>query len=559
MTVLREEQRFPTRSYPYRKRAVPMAAAPDVVPALANVLYRRVGGIDVEPRPMDATELGRLDDPFGRLLRSGKPFPLTTRLLIAAFDAIAGTADELPQQLVFLVADGGHIPWTPQTEELRRGFRFVIARGKGDFTLLVSSSTVADSAADQAFLQVIGWDDTNKVFHFYERLAGTYFWAGMSTHALQTGTRGKGPFDSHVNGATVMKELRTPWVHWHAPQAGINENALAPDDPLRNDPLFMGRVSAERMEAEVARPGVRRWNAARIARAVDADGTWRDVRHFLRQAVTDTTVNLATSQTASHLIDDTTPLRPPLTFFLNSDTLFGTLGLEPNDPSDADISVPGRLYRECLARYDIHRSDGALRIEGDSHFAFLTPEPAFEDTHLIDALVQAGLLTRRLVAALTMTDFPNPVFSPRRAALLRHVPTLARGPNAAEALESEFVAAVRAAADHQANRADSPEREFLSNYDTDNFDATFRQRIAVYLRHLKSGMADPETWDGWFRLAEYRRRRFRRKPLAEFALTTPRSNIAPTAAPLRMTALGRAEPLHPSEPDETQPPQGEIS
>ncbi len=543
MAVRREEQGFPTRNYPYRKRAILMAAAPEALLPQADVLYRRVGGIDVEPRPMAAAELDALDDPFGRLLRSGKPFPLTTRRLIAALDALAGTDGELPQQLVFLVADGGHIPWSPQTDGLQRGFRFVIARGKGDFTLLVSSSTVADSPADQAFLQVIGWDATNAVFHFYERLAGTYFWAGMSSHALQAGTRGKGPFDSHVNGAAVMKELRAPWVHWHAPQAGINESALAPDDPMRNDPLFVSRVSAERMETEVARPGVRRWNAARIARAIDADGTWRKVRQFLRQAMTDTTVNLATSQTASRLIDDSTPLRPPLTFFLNSDTLFGTLGLEPDDPSDADIAVPGPLYRESLAHYDVHRTDGAIRVDGDSHFAFLIPEPAFEDTHLIEALVQEGLLTKRLVAALTMTDFPNPVFSSRRAALLRYVPTQAKGPNAAETLEREFVAAVRAAADRQADEADSPERQFLSNYDTNDFEPAFKRHIVEYLKQLRSGMTDPVTWDGWFRLAEYRRRRFCRRPLAEFSLTIPRTNIPPTAAPLRMTALGRAEPL----------------
>jgi hypothetical protein len=116
-------------------------------------------------------------------------------------------------------------------------------------------------------------------------------------------------------------------------------------------------------------------------------------------------------------------LRPPRTFFLNSDTLFDTLGLAPDDPSVADITISGAHFRQLLARYDAHRTDGALRINGDSHFAFLTPEPAFEDTNLIDVMMQAGLLTPRFTAALAMTDFSNPVFSPRRAALLRYTPT----------------------------------------------------------------------------------------------------------------------------------------
>ena len=91
--------------------------------------------------------------------------------------------------------------------------------------------------------------------------------------------------------------------------------------------------------------------------------------------------------------------------------------------------------------------------------------------------------------------------------------------------------------------ADSPEREFLSNWDTADYEAAFIQRITDYFLALKAGMADPDVVDGWFRLAEYRRRRFRRRPLAEFALTTPRTNIPEDAPPLRMTPQGRAEPV----------------
>ena len=106
-------------------------------------------------------------------------------------------------------------------------------------------------------------------------------------------------------------------------------------------------------------------------------------------------MNLATSDTASSTLTDESVLRPPLSFFVNRDILFETLGLVPDDPAIVDIAIPGKLYRECLQRYDAHRTDGRIRIDGDSHFAFLTPEPAFEDTQLVDALVQAGLLSTR--------------------------------------------------------------------------------------------------------------------------------------------------------------------
>ena len=434
-------------------------------PLKPDTLYRLVLGLDAGPRPMTPEELQGLDDPFGRLLRSGKPFPLTLRQVLAAINALAGTADALPNQLVFLVADGGHIPWTTETDGLERCFRFAVARGGGEFPLLVSSSTVIDSADDEAFLQVLGWDATNEVFHYYERRQGTYFWAGMSHHALEEPTRGRGPFDSHVNGSMVMKELRPPWIHWHAPQAGINETALAPGDPLRAEPLFQSRVTADRLEIEVVRPAIRRWNEARVRKAVAGDGVWRNPRHFLRQAITDTTVNLASSETASQVLADDTPLRPPLSFFLNLDTLFNTLELIPEDrrrhrhrhPRRTLPPLPRTLRRAPLRRLDPRR--GRCRTSPSS-----PPSPPLKTRTSSKCRVQAGLLTRRFVACLTMTDFYNPVFSERRAALLRYAPEEASGPNPGEALEARFVEAVREAVEADADgagRPDSPEREFL--------------------------------------------------------------------------------------------------
>jgi hypothetical protein len=145
-----------------------------------------------------------------------------------------------------------------------------------------------------------------------------------------------------------------------------------------------------------------------------------------------------------------------------------------------------------------------------------------------------------------MTDFTNPVFSGRRAALLRYVPEEIRGGNPGEALESRFAEGLRAAisaGDNGADNADSPEREFLSNWDTPDFEATFVERISKYFVALKANMSDAVAVDGWFRLAEHRRRRFRRRPLAEFSLTTPRSNIPRDAPPLRMTPQGLVEPM----------------
>jgi phosphatidylserine/phosphatidylglycerophosphate/cardiolipin synthase-like enzyme len=546
MSLKREQQKFPTRNFPYRMRNPGEALPPDALVAFApNTLHRRVLGLDAAARTMTAGEIERLNDPFGRLLRSGAPFPLTLRALLAALDGLVG-ADALPAQLVFVAGDGGHIKWSAETDALERTLRFVIARGSAEFTLLVSSSTLIDSSDNAAFLQIIGWDATDEVFHYYERLFGTYFWAGMSHHALEDGTRGQGPFDSHVNGSLVMKELRSPWMNWHAPQAGINQDTFAPADPLPQDPLFRARVTAERLESQVVRPGIRRWNAARVAKAIGADGAWRNVLQFVRQVVTDTTVNLASSETASHVLADDMLFRPPLSFFLNRDILFDVLELELPDPDAAAIEISGKHYRACLQRYDVHRSDGTIRVDGDVHFAFLTPEPTFEDTDLAGQMLAAGLVTERFLLALSMTDFTTPVFSERRARLLRYVPgEVAAGQSPGSALETAFVDALTNAVDADvqgAGAAGSPEREFLGLWSAPDLRLEAIKKISDYFDALRSAASDADTVDGWFRLAEYRRRRFRERKLAEFALTTPRTTIPEAAPPLRMMPSGIAQP-----------------
>ena len=532
----RMAERFPTRNYPYRA-VEGEAETEEASSALqADTLHRFVQGLDSHPRPMTADEAARLGDPFARLLLARGIFPLSLRTLLTELDQLNGDAAVgLPQQRVFFAADGGQIPWTSETDDLARAFRFVVARGRSDdFRLLISSSTVADGEEDRHFLQLIGWDEEGGVFHYYERRGGTWIWAGSSPHALAPETRGRGPFDSHVNGSLVMKELRQPWVHWHAPAAGIPPETLAPDDPLRSDPLFQSRITADQLETTIVRPGIQRWNRARLVRALRDDGTLTEVPGFLRQVLETTTVNLVTTDRVSHLIGDADEITLPLTFFLDTDRLLDTVGLEPEIDN---VRVSGRLYRESLTRFDVHRTDGRHRIDGDTHFAFLVPEPAFEDTDVLDLLVRREILSPRFAACLLMVDFPNPVFSPRRATLLAYVPETSR---VAE-LEERLLAAVAAAAGGTA--ADSPERELLAHWElgADRWKQEFEQRIQSYISALAAWAATAEGFDGFARLAESRRRAFRRRPLAEFRLTTPITNIPADAPALRMRADGTVE------------------
>ena len=77
-----------------------------------------------------------------------------------------------------------------------------------------------------------------------------------------------------------------------------------------------------------------------------------------------------------------------------------------------------------------------------------------------------------------MTDFPNPVFSPRRAALLAHVPARATVVDGASSFSEEMGDAIAAAA--PATPEGSPEREFAARWDQGEDIDVFAGELQTY-------------------------------------------------------------------------------
>ncbi len=522
-------QPFPTRQYAYTRRAGADEALDVPLPVLeAGATYRFIMGRDPVPRKLSAEEVGTtLHDPFARLVLGRDRSPRTATALLGVLAEADGETGGLPRQRVFLVADGGQIPWRADTAGVERAFRFLVARGRPDREPALLVSTTAPFDSESAFLQVIGWDPVSEAYQFYDRRQGAWIWAGSSWDALAADSRGQGPFDSHVNGALNMKELKAPWLHWHSQAAGIREEALAGSDPLRTDPLWQAREGAERLETEVVRPGIQRWNEARF-RACRRDGRLTRLPEFLRQVLGTSTVNLVSSPVESRKITPGQRVPLPLTFFVNSDALVDDLGLDPG--LAAPLAVDGAAYLHCLRTYEVAIADRAHRFSGDTHFAFVVPEPAFEDLLVLRALRTLGVLPDKLAASLLMVDFSNPVFSRRRAELLRHVPDSAtEGP--ASDFPDRFVTAVETAA--AGLPPGSPQHELLANWRLPEtaWRPEFERRLAAFFAALAPRLASAESFAPLFELAESRRREFRRQRLAEFRLTTPTTNI-PEEAPL---------------------------
>jgi hypothetical protein len=185
---------------------------------------------------------------------------------------------------------------------------------------------------------------------------------------------------------------------------------------------------------------------------------------------------------------------------------------------DQRLTVDAELYRTAVTNAALHILDDEKpphQVAGDTNFAFLIPERAAEDQVVVRELVSREILSARLALCLLLVDFTNPVFSPRRAALLQHVPaSVAAGANGA-ALDSAFIEAVGAAAP----QPDSPEVELLDLWNSPDI----LQRAGEMLRNYNAAVGQRlQRADGvadLLRLADSRRRVLKKRSLFEFHAT----------------------------------------
>ncbi|MFE9425618.1 hypothetical protein ACFYNO_21920 [Kitasatospora sp. NPDC006697] len=488
----------------------------------AGQLYRRVSGVDAQAVPMDPQQLAGLGDPMAVLFFRKGVFPMTVQDLLAGLPQPPGP---LPNA-VYLIGEAGQIPPTASPAPLR-DFRWAITRTAlqpKDVDLLISTGAGEDPAT--TFLQVAAWDPGAGVFNYYSRISPSWVWAGDSWSALAPASRGRGCFDSHINGSVVMKELTLPWSNWQSQSATIH---LPAGSPVSADPLLAQLVGAENLELTV-RSLVARWTTARLA-AVTRTGTVDHPDHLLRQLFTTTSVNLASSAVQSATVTAAGPDFPlPVGFWLNGDALINDLAL----PVTADLpKAPAAEYLAALTTFGFHLRErvSGFSQPGDTFFAFVVPEPALEDNDVVRQMVQTGLITAKFAACALMVDFANPVFSADRAHLLTYVPTT---PTPAATLTEQVAQAITTAAGILPPT--SPEARFAADWALPDtaWQQAFATRIDGYLGRVAARIATRAGFEEYVRLAESRRREFKAMRLNEFELTLPATTIPASAHRLRM-------------------------
>lgn len=515
-------------------------------------VFRFVLGEDERPAQLDAAAIdSELGDRFAELVLKQERLPLTAEAVLEALTAAAPQGDPVLLHRFFLVGEDSQLLRKEGETEVPRSLRFLVACGRGpDGPDIIMSAF--NSAAGT--VELIAWDHRAGGFNYYRTVDQSTAWAfaGNSRHALTPPTRDNGPFESHKAGHFLMKELRFPWVHWHSPKARV-PRAILEDAQLGDHPWVdqLDDGGAYTFEDDVAKPAIRRWTRARMDALVEGRAQ-ETPRRILEQLLDTPTVNLITSTTTSTAAGSGAAAQLPLpeTFFVDAPGLEMVSAVrQPGEPPLADGApalaalapppVDSAFYRDALDRFGFRlEHDGDFRRPGDTHFAFVVPERAFEDVDTLRQAIERGVLTRRLVAALLMVDFANPVFSQRRQSLLAHVPDepFAGDP---EGFAERVADAIRNTP--AAGQEGSPEQEFLARWDVgEPFVEAYDALLEPYYASISDKLTTQAGFDAFVLLAESRRQRTRQMPIAgEFDLLFPRTDIP--AADRRMTADAQVE------------------
>lgn len=493
-----------------------------------DTVSRFILHLDDEPVLLDDTALAtELHDQLAsRLFRAGV-FPNTAGELLHALEQV-DPSGPLSQHDFFLVGEGSQLP---ADVEAARNMRFLVTVGRGSegAEMLVSAFH-----PDESIVEVMAWDHQRTGFNYYRTMQGSNAWvfAGNSAHALVAPSRGSGPFESHVNGSVVMKELKVPWMHWHSPLAAVPASSLAAQG-LDTHP-WVGRRhpgGAYTLEEVAMKPAITRWSAARAA-AITAGSSVETPARMLEQLTETLTANIISSRTTfeSAIGGSTAQLDLPSTFFVDEDML-SLVGL----PLPPRFLVAAPVYAQTIEALDVSITDGrSFARPGDTHFAFAVPERAFEDVAVMRAGLTAGLFSPRLVAALLMVDFPNPIFSTRRAALTQYlaIDDWTTDAQVNSAAVADAITGAVAAAD-----VATPEAEFARNWAVgDDFVAIYGERLEAFYSAVTAALAGPEGFAQFYRLAESRRAAMELTPVAESRLLFPRSSVPPAHRVMTETA-----------------------
>jgi hypothetical protein len=487
------------------------------VPARGQAIKKQARNDDA-PKVMTAAELAELGDPLFVLVLKDKPNEFRFDEVIRLLKGASGT------ELFFVVDEKIIDPALGQKRRAVVGFK-----GSNQQIVLnpnVMLSVIFDANAVQpGFIEALGWDDKRRRYNYYQlnddsgplswRFRGTSIDADTLTATQRAGTC----LECHRNGGPVMKELPFPWNNWNSfrSQADYLTPGGANHWPIAEGTHLRSLAGAEDLEKDFILPALRQFNARRLEKLIKRTQTGAPVvtggkheltdgKRALRSLFETTEYNVTSSSTFSGLHPFPTPSAGPTavvtvpdTFFLNANLLAGSgvtqyrgLTVSQARTFGSLLSVNPVEYRQLVADFKT-KVGGKL---GDSSFAWFVPEASHSDNHMADLLVQRGMVTMQFAAAVLAVDLETPVFSTKRAKLLRFVPDTYRfkpivdgGAPAShpDNLTKTVIAALKAASP----AASSPEADFLALLQNPDPTKVLKQRVDDYRTREQAVLANP--------------------------------------------------------------------
>jgi len=450
---------------------------------------------------LTAAEFGTLGDPFFELV-------LRDNASADTLSAIEQLIQPDPKQRRTFVVDETIVD--PRQGQQRRAVLAFVGSNQGitlDSNVMLSVSFSSERFPDQPrFVEAWGWDNQRARYNYYKLdqtgtpdLRRTWKFRGSSENAdlLSASDRVGTCLQCHINGAPIMKELAFPWNNWHSDAASSSTDYLRSTSPpdrrwpvTADEHLAAGRLQgAELLEVGGILPSITQFNNRRVnehLRRRDADGNIevRDGRstvvngqRLLKPLFVTTEVNLISARQRSGLHPFPKPSTTgpgqnvvvPATFFLNSVLLAGGTPAQLKGLELKNVSQFGKIAVLTPAEYKQLVVDARLELAGrepgDADFAWFVPEASHIDNDLVERLLARRIVSRAFVAAVASVDLEVPIFSDKRAALLRFVPdTFAfPGPDAPAQQPDELMATVIARLQEHAPPEGTPEHEFLQN------------------------------------------------------------------------------------------------
>jgi len=327
-----------------------------------------------------------------------------------------------------------------------------------------------------------------------------------------------------------MKELALPWNNWHAGVAGsfvadyLFPGAGSGKWPVAATPRLARLTGADKLETDFLVPAFKRFNESRLNsalqrddatgnRTVSEDGrmTVLEGRRLLRPLFETIEVNLNSSRDPSGVhpfgkpsdFVANAPVRPPFndSFFLNAGLIAGggvgnLGGLKLTTARDfrTFVALTQQENKDLVDKSQVRVNSKV----GDTHFAWITPEPAFVDNNLVDQCLRLGVVTRHFLAAALAIDLETPVFSPKRAELLQFVPDRFEFTPVPDGTDLTSVAhdserdlltkAVVAAIEQTNPPASSPADEFRQLLKSPDAVAELKTRVDAYVSRVRTDL-----------------------------------------------------------------------